>query len=467
MLEAEIVAGNLYTMVYSASLGLFVIINPNAIALQTEINVLSFGAKGDGTPSDTAAIRNALAAAQTAKNALVRFPCGNYYIDGTLSVTISNGAHIALQGSGQDCTVLAFHGNINGVVETFSDPFSTAEVNDLTMTTDQVGHGVALTWSYAGKSIFAYNQPSSSSNFTARGGDYTAGFIPNPTPKSTGVQYWNFGWAITNVSNINSLNYTFQGVNFSGVGVEFQGTDPDRQAIVFNSEGALINNCQTGVIYGEYVQGMFFNHANIIGCHNGIVTGAGSSPTVDVLDQLNWSQSSMNTDTCGICINDPYFNGALINTSLFIITAGIGIKEQGTGNIVSGNVFGGPGTAGVDAIHVLGSYGNGNIIEGNQFAGFDKAITTLTTTTGRTTVTNNQFASNTTDYSINASMPGDVIITDIQPRNYSFLPTCNAKVNYSSFRVVDSNTSVFYGHVAGGGNFAGTAICDGAFWEFH
>ena len=220
LVGSEIVAGNLYTMVYSASLGLFwIIINPRRGCASRPKSMCSrFGAKGErhaerhGGDRET---RLLLLRLRRRRTRSCGFHAGTTTSAGRSQSPSPTGLISPFKGSGQGLHgsgVSWKHQRCRGA---FSDPFSTAEVNDLTMTTDQVGHGVALTWSYAGKSIFAYNQPSSSSNFTARGGDYTAGFIPNPTPKSTGVQYWNFGWAITNVSNINSLNYTFQGVNFS------------------------------------------------------------------------------------------------------------------------------------------------------------------------------------------------------------------------------------------------------------
>lgn len=68
-------------------------------------NVLDFGALGDGTTDDTAAVQTAIAAAQaTPVGGVVYFPTGTYRLTAELSV---NPRRVALQGDGPQCTYLA------------------------------------------------------------------------------------------------------------------------------------------------------------------------------------------------------------------------------------------------------------------------------------------------------------------------------------------------------------------------
>jgi hypothetical protein len=60
-------------------------------------NVKQFGAVGNGSVDDTAAIQAAITAAQNAYGGVVYFPLGTYYITTTLAITASN---ISLLGAG-------------------------------------------------------------------------------------------------------------------------------------------------------------------------------------------------------------------------------------------------------------------------------------------------------------------------------------------------------------------------------
>lgn len=67
-----------------------------------QYNVKAYGAKGDGTTDDQAAIQSAINAAQTAGGGTVFFPNGQYIVSGTPQVT---GTNIILRGTG-NATIL-------------------------------------------------------------------------------------------------------------------------------------------------------------------------------------------------------------------------------------------------------------------------------------------------------------------------------------------------------------------------
>ena len=66
-----------------------VYLSPAALAGPPFFNVKAYGAKGDGTTDDTAAIQAAITALQSAGGGMLWFPQGHYLIDGELSIAYS------------------------------------------------------------------------------------------------------------------------------------------------------------------------------------------------------------------------------------------------------------------------------------------------------------------------------------------------------------------------------------------
>lgn len=81
-------------------------------------NVLDYGATGDGSTDDTAAILAAITAANTAGGGTVYFPSGTYIFPSNLAITSFN--NIALQGAGQNNTIL------KTTISPSTPPFGTA-----------------------------------------------------------------------------------------------------------------------------------------------------------------------------------------------------------------------------------------------------------------------------------------------------------------------------------------------------
>jgi len=82
-------------------------------------NAKAYGAIGNGTTDDTAAIRSAISAAQSANGGVVYLPQGHYLVSGTLGVT-ANGVNLI--GAGQSATViLASTGFASGDIITFTN----------------------------------------------------------------------------------------------------------------------------------------------------------------------------------------------------------------------------------------------------------------------------------------------------------------------------------------------------------
>ena len=106
----------------------------------------SFNVVGDGVTDDTTAVK-AFFAAAALTNGQALLPCGKYKLTAPISVAVPNSSNFTLHGGGQDCTRLLFTGvGATGITFTYGNNFSSVNVQDLTIMTDQAGAtgGVAL-----------------------------------------------------------------------------------------------------------------------------------------------------------------------------------------------------------------------------------------------------------------------------------------------------------------------------------
>lgn len=79
--------------------------------LQDTVSVKDFGATGNGTTNDTAAIQAAINYVQTTGGGCVYFPIGTYFVSGTLAVTANK---VTLKGENRQGTVINFN---NGALD--------------------------------------------------------------------------------------------------------------------------------------------------------------------------------------------------------------------------------------------------------------------------------------------------------------------------------------------------------------
>lgn len=109
-----------------------------------ELNVRDFGARGDGTTNDFAAIKAAVAAAAT-KSATVHFPAGTYRIAGPIYFPL--GASVSIRGDGISSTTIVGgtpHDAIFIIRGTVDKHTSNIVISDLTLDLDHVTAASAL-----------------------------------------------------------------------------------------------------------------------------------------------------------------------------------------------------------------------------------------------------------------------------------------------------------------------------------
>ena len=412
------------------------------------------GGVGDGVTVQNPVF--SVAAAAVASGGKIRLPCGIFKLTSAFVINVAAGAHVDLEGSGADCTVIYVSGAIDGPRFNFGSQWSSVRVANLTVETDQVGGTKCLVWSGSFTNPnSAYAAASAVENVTLRGTDLT----------TTNANYCGVGFYEFSISNISVNNYSFNGTpSHSGTAISVNGSGTGgTYSVVMNVSNSNITECGTGMYYGDWVQGITFSATNITGCNYGINTVTTPS---GVLDEIALVNSQVNAFVCGICVQDASFDDVIVSNSILILNANAtGVKLQGTNFIIEGDQISSTSTTGTIGIDATSIYGNGGIVAGNAFLGFAKGIQTETSTQAPLRLTQNQFGLNTADYSINSASLG-VVVNDDQPRNVasvlSNLP-CNSAIKYSKVEVVDSPTVTYNATVTvgAGSNFV-SLKCDGA-----
>lgn len=417
-----------------------------------DIDLGALGAIGNGTFINNTQFATAFSMAS--HGGKIKIPCGVYKLTQTPTVTVAAGAHIELAGSGSDCAVIFMSGAVNGPTLNLASQWSSFGAHDLTVESDQTGGTSCL----VANGAFTNGLPATASsnsleNVTFRGTDTFSG---SPT------RYCGVGFDETNVSNISIINENYSGtVPQTGIPVNLHGTGTNNQSVQINILNSNFNNCTTGVVYGDYVQGVQMLNSNITGCSNGVIATAGANIQAGFL----FTNNQMATTSCGICINNVGFpNAQILNNQFIIYPNSIGVKIQGTNYIVSGNELDGTISATADGIVIGTTFGNGGSIIGNHLIFFAAAIQGNAANATLAKIDSNHFTANTVDYSLSgAASTASFGINDTQQRNFSTLPTCNGPMKYSSFTIADSPTAVFNATVTvgGGSNYVGVK-CDGS-----
>ena len=455
--------------------------NPNTYPV---IDVMAYpGVDPTGATMSTTGLQAAFTTAGGASGGLVRFPCG-VFKSTALTIAIAAAQHVTLQGSGQDCTELRFIA-ANGITETWGSAYSSADINDMSLTTDQTGGYTALSWTQAAANTNpAVSGHSGLNRVKMRGRD----------AYGAGQDYWGTGWNIVNVSNITANNLGYQGgcsgacpsSTYLGTGISWVGdTTASTYAVVLNLTNPIFNNCNTGLYEGDYTQGLSAENMNATHCGYGF--NQISNP-IGGLTELQFVGGQFYNYVCAICVQDPQTAGLLVTgAQIAVTTGGLAIKIQGEQYAVTGNNIAGPSLYGVDvgisvASNPTGAPQQGGSITGNSITGFSTAIAVAASVDALVKMSDNHINNSTTEYTAGAlnysigSGASNVMIIDRNLNRFAFssgsgfavLPTCTNSIIGSDFLVYDSANITFYGSVSpGGGTGVGWARCTGSQYLFH
>jgi hypothetical protein len=315
---------------------------------QGSFNVLWAGADPSGSASSDIAF-----AAAANVSTCIYVPKGIYQLDNNFSFTIPAGEHgFTLFGDGAELTILFFPTNAGVTVNYNSASSNLAHMRDLTLSAGQASGGTALQLVYS-SSVNIIGGLSDVTNVKIRGNDYGQ------------TLYWGTGIYCDGVSSVSFTNVSVTGCssNHSGIGLNLVGNSIG--SIVFNIVDCIFDFLSTGVIYGNYIQGVTVFNSQFTGTVTGIYNGTGET-NLDQLTvigcQFSASGNSILLESqTGNCIfgqNQFGFNGT--------VNAGVMVKVAVSNISCTGNIFIGNSSTNTVGLEIM--MGPTGIIAGNVFA---------------------------------------------------------------------------------------------------
>lgn len=375
-------------------------------------NIAAYGGS-TGAADNSAALLAAIAAAPT-NNKCVAIGPGTWNFSANVSYTLPNvsGDSLTILGAGQDVTNLNWSA-AGGLTINFSNVYNSLHIRDLSLLTGSVNTGTALTvnMTAATSTNGANNAPSDITNVTVRGAD---GYAVN--------DYWSTGIIIYGASVFNFYNTNIIGgggcTSVSGgcyttntaIGVNIAGTS-SLIPVQFNFVSCLFNYIGTGILYGNYAQGIIVMNSEFVGGTFGIHSPASETG----LDQLTIIGSNFNVSTIPI-ITETAIPGMSVIGNYILVPAnttlnsgnavGIqitnGVSYSIVGNVIQG-ITGSP--SGNNGIVSDGATAKG-IISGNSITDLALGVWLKTASTG-INVQSNVYNNNTTN--INNAGTGNTI----------------------------------------------------------
>jgi hypothetical protein len=344
------------TSLTSNGISLWYVSKSRKIACQ---NILDFG--GDSTDTnDNSAAFTAAAGANPTGNVCVFFPPGKFKFTASASFTLPAApSSIMIMGAGQDVTTLDFQGNFSAISITSSAPGNSAHIRDMTVTTNQNGTTNGINFIQSS----SLNQFSGSDIYhvTLRGSDNTG---------TGGTHYFANSININGQDNVNIESVTvYGGTGPNGVGILCQGPT-NQYSIYVNISKSVFNTLATGVIYGNYCQGVTITQSNFQNDVTGVSVPAAAT---GALSQLQISDSQFATTGNGIFIQTAVGNVFIHDNDIFVHTSVSGIfLSAAAGFSIIGNQISTDGSAntGTNGI-AIGTTNAGTMgtITGNTTAG--------------------------------------------------------------------------------------------------
>lgn len=362
-------------------------------------SILDFGGDATGTNNNDTAWSN-LVAAQSSARICAYFPVGTFKFASVISATLPNSiASITIEGAGNSLTELYWPTASNGITLSAQSQLNSFHIRDVTITTGSApasGNAVTLNQSATLGSSNNATEQSDFTNVDIRGHDG-----PNQT------DYWSTGVYVNGWSVINFVNFKIDGqfttivsggYVTTGVGVNIAGSS-SIIPVQYNFTNANFTYVGTGLVYGNYVQGVTISQSNFTGGNVGIQAGGSEIQ----LAQLSVTASQFNVLAYAIFTATPIGNLLVYGNNFYCPKnncASIFLQSTEGFQIV-GNFFNGAGSsvASSNGI-VIGSNPNSfpGVISGNSFINFSGAsaiAVALQAASSKTNVQSNGYANNT------------------------------------------------------------------------
>lgn len=325
-------------------------------AVNRVLNVLSYGVVGDGTTNDATALGLAATAVSVAGGTLV-FPPGKICSNSSITINIPAGKSVTLEGF-----ATVYFPACHGLIINYGDKYSSFHINGLTLTTGTAGTYHAIRLLKAATDLNpALSGTTTITDVSLRGEDGYA--VAN---------YWDTGTYVSNVPNINWTRYNAIGVGGTlGLGIYVSGkVAATSYAIGFGVHASVFEALSTGILIGDYVQGVNVDSMTLFtGCQVGIHTAGG---TLGDLEYLSVLGSQFDCTAAAIFLETVVGEVLVSNNLIFPHASAYGILGAMANFSIIGNTFQGGGAGGNTGIEIT-SGGIGSI-GGNPFSGLATGI---------------------------------------------------------------------------------------------
>lgn len=254
------------------------------------LNVRQFGALGDGSHDDTAAIQAAVSAASLVGNGAVYVPAGNYKITSAITLASLPLCNISLFGDGPNVsTITQTTASANGLDFAFENvgilqPYRVS-VNSLGFKST-VSAGIAIKVSYG-------NPVATSSHFNS---GPVINNVAIASSDSSGS--WHDGIEVESAWNTKITNTSISGNAFGGVWTSLAGSGIKIKRYCVNTHisDVQINFFFTGIYYTAVgatatdgnTEGLFCSNNSIVACRRGVWLQGNPSATNPWLTGFQW-----------------------------------------------------------------------------------------------------------------------------------------------------------------------------------
>lgn len=336
--------------------------------LSQVVSILDFGGDPTGSSDTGPALTNAINSLLNHSGTII-FPSGIFRFNGSPTFSLSGTQSVTLVGAGQDATELYFLGT--GGLSFFLASTSiylgcSAHIRDMTFTTSRPvstsGSAIQLINNSTMAANPAVNACIDVTRVTMRGHEgYTQGGV------------WGTAINIIGVSNVNIIGCSVIGHGKVGAGIFISG---NAQAIpvVINVTSCVFDGIQSGLVYGDYAQGVTISQSNFTGCQFGVIVS--TSHADEGLLQLTIQASQFGACDNGVYMGAPVA-GTMIIGNLFLTNTGqyaVNLYQNSGFSFIGNQVLTANSTSGY-GITVGTTFSNvpvgsitGNVFNGQQIA---------------------------------------------------------------------------------------------------